>query len=115
GRTPPGRGRDGARLRGFRTEAREAAGAPGRAPAAGVLGPPPRGTGPHTREKMDRNLALEVVRVTEAAAIASARHMGRGDEKACDQAAVDAMRRAFDNLRINGTVVIGEGERDEAP
>ncbi|HLV61478.1 MAG TPA: class II fructose-bisphosphatase [Fredinandcohnia sp.] len=64
---------------------------------------------------MDRNLALEVVRVTEAAAIASARHMGRGDEKACDQAAVDAMRRAFDNLRINGTVVIGEGERDEAP
>jgi fructose-1,6-bisphosphatase II len=64
---------------------------------------------------MDRNLALEVVRVTEAAALASARLMGRGDGKACDQAAVDAMRRAFDSLMIRGTVVIGEGERDEAP
>jgi fructose-1,6-bisphosphatase II len=64
---------------------------------------------------MDRNLALEVVRVTEVAALACARIMGRGDEKACDQAAVDAMRRAFNDLRINGTVVIGEGERDEAP
>jgi len=64
---------------------------------------------------MDRNLALEVVRVTEAAALASARHMGRGDEKVCDQAAVDSMRKAFDTLRIRGTVVIGEGERDEAP
>src|SRR5450755_1709616 len=64
---------------------------------------------------MDRNLALEVVRVTEIAALACARIMGRGDEKACDQAAVDAMRRAFNDLRINGTVVIGEGERDEAP
>ena len=64
---------------------------------------------------MDRNLALEFVRVTEAAALACARHMGRGDEKAADQAAVDAMRRAFDTVRIDGTVVIGEGERDEAP
>ena len=64
---------------------------------------------------MDRNLALEVVRVTEAAALSSARLMGRGDEKACDQAAVDAMRKAFDSVRIRGTVVIGEGERDEAP
>lgn len=64
---------------------------------------------------MDRNLALEVVRVTEAAALAASRLMGRGDEKACDQAAVDAMRRAFDSVRIRGTVVIGEGERDEAP
>lgn len=64
---------------------------------------------------MDRNLALEVVRVTEAAALSSARLMGRGDEKACDQAAVDAMRKAFDSLMIRGTVVIGEGERDEAP
>jgi fructose-1,6-bisphosphatase II len=64
---------------------------------------------------MDRNLALEVVRVTEAAALACGRLMGRGDEKACDQAAVDAMRRAFNSLRIGGTVVIGEGERDEAP
>ena len=64
---------------------------------------------------MDRNLALEFVRITEAAAIASARLMGRGDEKAADKAAVDAMRKAFDSVRINGTVVIGEGERDEAP
>ena len=64
---------------------------------------------------MDRNLALEVVRVTEAAALAASRLMGRGDEKAADQAAVDAMRRAFDSVGIAGTVVIGEGERDEAP
>lgn len=64
---------------------------------------------------MDRNLALEFVRITEAAALASSRWMGRGDEKAADQAAVDAMRRAFNSVRINGTVVIGEGERDEAP
>jgi fructose-1,6-bisphosphatase class II len=64
---------------------------------------------------VDRNLALEVVRVTEAAALSSARLMGRGDEKAADQAAVDAMRQAFNDLAINGTVVIGEGERDEAP
>src|SRR5690625_1696310 len=64
---------------------------------------------------MDRMLALEVVRVTEAAALSCARHMGRGDEKICDQAAVDAMRKAFDTLRIRGRVVIGEGERDEAP
>jgi fructose-1,6-bisphosphatase class II len=64
---------------------------------------------------MDRNLALEFVRITEAAAMASARLMGRGDSKAADQAAVDAMRRAFDSVHIDGTVVIGEGERDEAP
>lgn len=64
---------------------------------------------------MDRNLALEFVRITEAAALASSRWMGRGDEKSADQAAVDAMRRAFNNVRIDGTVVIGEGERDEAP
>ncbi len=64
---------------------------------------------------MDRNLALEFVRVTEAAALASARWMGRGDGKGADQAAVDAMRRAFDSVNIDGTVVIGEGERDEAP
>src|SRR5215207_5285477 len=65
--------------------------------------------------KMDRNLALDSVRVTEAAALASARLMGRGDEKAADQAAVDAMRQALNVLDIEGTVVIGEGERDEAP
>jgi fructose-1,6-bisphosphatase class II len=64
---------------------------------------------------VDRNLALEFVRITEAAALSSARFMGRGDEKAADQAAVDAMRKAFDTVRIDGTVVIGEGERDEAP
>ncbi|HZF35080.1 MAG TPA: class II fructose-bisphosphatase [Candidatus Angelobacter sp.] len=64
---------------------------------------------------MDRNLALEVVRVTEAAALSAATLMGRGDEKAADQAAVDAMRRALNGLAIEGTVVIGEGERDEAP
>ena len=64
---------------------------------------------------MDRNLALEFVRVTEAAALASARWMGRGDENAADAAAVDAMRKAFDSVYIDGTVVIGEGERDEAP
>jgi fructose-1,6-bisphosphatase II / sedoheptulose-1,7-bisphosphatase len=64
---------------------------------------------------MDRNLALEVVRVTEAAALAASRLMGRGDEKAADQAAVDAMRTALNSLNIDGTVVIGEGERDEAP
>src|SRR5579859_1393170 len=64
---------------------------------------------------MDRNLALEAVRVTEAAALAASMLMGRGDEKAADQAAVDAMREALNSLSIDGTVVIGEGERDEAP
>ena len=64
---------------------------------------------------MDRNLALEAVRVTEAAALSASRLMGRGDEKAADQAAVDAMRHALNGLTIDGTVVIGEGERDEAP
>jgi fructose-1,6-bisphosphatase class II len=58
---------------------------------------------------------LEAIRVTEAAALSCARLTGRGDEKAADQAAVDAMRKAFDALPIDGTVVIGEGERDEAP
>jgi fructose-1,6-bisphosphatase II len=63
----------------------------------------------------DRNLALEVVRITEAAALASARLMGRGDRKLADHVAVEAMRVAFDAMDIRGTVVIGEGERDEAP
>ncbi|MBP0446800.1 class II fructose-bisphosphatase [Roseomonas sp. SSH11] len=63
----------------------------------------------------DRNLALELVRVTEAAALASSRWIGRGDKNSADGAAVDAMRRAFDSVAINGTVVIGEGEMDEAP
>jgi fructose-1,6-bisphosphatase class II len=64
---------------------------------------------------MNRNLAMEFVRVTEMAAIESARLMGRGDEKAADQAAVDAMRSMLDTIDFKGTVVIGEGERDEAP
>ncbi|MGH2735443.1 MAG: class II fructose-bisphosphatase, partial [Actinomycetota bacterium] len=66
-------------------------------------------------EKPDRNLALELVRVTEAAAMAAARWMGRGDKEAADQAAVDAMRLLMDTVPINGVVVIGEGEKDEAP
>jgi fructose-1,6-bisphosphatase II / sedoheptulose-1,7-bisphosphatase len=64
---------------------------------------------------LDRAFALEAVRVTEAAAIAAAGQIGRGDEHAADQAAVEAMRHAFNQLPIDGTVVIGEGERDEAP
>lgn len=64
---------------------------------------------------MDRNVALEAVRVTEAAALSASLLVGRGDEKAADKAAVDGMRRALNNLNIDGTVVIGEGERDEAP
>lgn len=64
---------------------------------------------------MERNLALEAVRVTEAAALSSARWMGLGNGKAADQAAVDAMRRTFDAVDFDGRVVIGKGERDEAP
>src|SRR3984957_15420282 len=63
----------------------------------------------------DRNLALELVRVTEAAAIAASRWIGRGKKNEADGAAVKAMRKAFDTVAINGTVVIGEGEMDEAP
>ncbi|UFN49789.1 class II fructose-bisphosphatase [Roseomonas sp. OT10] len=63
----------------------------------------------------DRNLALELVRVTEAAALAASAWIGRGDKNSADGAAVDAMRRAFDAVAITGTVVIGEGEMDEAP
>lgn len=64
---------------------------------------------------LDRVLVLEMVRVTEAAAIAASRLIGRGDEKAADAAAVEAMRAALNELAMDGTVVIGEGERDEAP
>jgi len=64
---------------------------------------------------MDRNLALEVARVTEAAALAASKLVGRGDKMEADQVAVDAMRDALNSLHIRGTVVIGEGERDEAP
>jgi fructose-1,6-bisphosphatase II len=63
----------------------------------------------------DRNLALELVRVTEAAALAAARMVGRGDKEGADQAAVDAMRNVLDSVSMNGIVVIGEGEKDEAP
>src|SRR3954468_14570263 len=63
----------------------------------------------------DRNLALELVRVTESAALAASRWVGRGDKIAADQAAVDAMRAMFDTVHMNGVVVIGEGEKDEAP
>lgn len=64
---------------------------------------------------MDRNLAIELVRVSEYAALAASKFIGRGDEKAADQAAVDAMRNCLNSLTISGKVVIGEGERDEAP
>ena len=64
---------------------------------------------------MDRNLALDMVRVTETAALKAAKYMGRGDKNAADQAGVDGMRRMFDTIDIEGLVVIGEGEMDEAP
>src|SRR3982750_168612 len=63
----------------------------------------------------DRNLALELVRVTEAAAMGAGRWIGRGDKNAADQGAVDAMRAMLDTVRMDGSVVIGEGEKDEAP
>ncbi|HZQ66011.1 MAG TPA: class II fructose-bisphosphatase [Gaiellaceae bacterium] len=66
-------------------------------------------------EAPDRNLALEIVRVTEAAAMGAARWVGRGDKEAADQAAVDAMRLMLDTVAMNGVVVIGEGEKDHAP
>jgi fructose-1,6-bisphosphatase II len=66
-------------------------------------------------DKPDRNLALELVRVTEAAALAAARWVGRGDKESADQAAVDAMRLMLDTVPMDGLVVIGEGEKDEAP
>ena len=68
-----------------------------------------------TSVRPDRNLALELVRVTEAAALAAARLVGRGDKEAADQAAVDAMRAVLDSVSMDGVVVIGEGEKDEAP
>jgi fructose-1,6-bisphosphatase II len=65
--------------------------------------------------RVDRNLALELVRVTEAAALAAARMVGRGDKEGADQAAVDAMRHVLDSVSMDGVVVIGEGEKDKAP
>ena len=70
---------------------------------------------PKASKVLDRVLVLEMVRVTEAAAVAAAKLVGRGDEKAADAAAVEAMRAALNELYMDGTVVIGEGERDEAP
>jgi hypothetical protein len=70
---------------------------------------------PAPGEVTDRNLALELVRVTEAAALAASRWIGRGRKNEADGAAVEAMRKAFDQVAIDGTVVIGEGEMDEAP
>jgi fructose-1,6-bisphosphatase II / sedoheptulose-1,7-bisphosphatase len=70
---------------------------------------------PNAPLQSDRNLAMELVRVTEAAALSASRWIGRGDKNSADGAAVDAMRRAFDSVAISGTVVIGEGEMDEAP
>jgi fructose-1,6-bisphosphatase II len=67
------------------------------------------------RERPDRNLALELVRVTEAAALAAGRWVGRGDKVAADQAAVDAMRLMLDTVAMDGVIVIGEGEKDQAP
>ncbi len=66
-------------------------------------------------EAPEKNLALDIVRITEAAALASARWLGRGNKEAGDGAAVDAMRIGFASLHIDGTVVIGEGEKDHAP
>jgi fructose-1,6-bisphosphatase II len=73
------------------------------------------GGGDRSATAPDRNLALELVRVTEAAAMAAARWVGRGDKNAADQAAVDAMRLMLDSVAMDGVVVIGEGEKDEAP
>jgi fructose-1,6-bisphosphatase II len=76
----------------------------------------PAAAGPEPREGfMESLLALETVRITEAAALASARHMGRGDNMAADRAAVEAMRQTMDAVEMSATIVIGEGERDEAP
>src|SRR5687768_17015060 len=67
------------------------------------------------KQRPDRNLAMELVRVTEAAALAASRWMGRGDKEGADGAAVDAMRVVLDSVPMDGIVVIGEGEKDEAP
>src|SRR3989449_983069 len=70
---------------------------------------------PRAPVRPDRNLALELVRVTESAAMGAGRWVGRGDKIAADQAAVDAMRAMLDSVSMDGVVVIGEGEKDEAP
>ncbi|HEY7989125.1 MAG TPA: fructose-bisphosphatase class II, partial [Lapillicoccus sp.] len=70
---------------------------------------------PTSSERPDRNLALELVRVTEAAAMAAGRWVGRGDKNSADGAAVEAMRHLISSISMNGVVVIGEGEKDNAP
>ncbi len=80
-----------------------------------VLGSRPAVAGSEAPSGLDRILTLELVRVTERAAVAAARLRGRGDEKAADEVAVEAMRSELNRLPIRGTIVIGEGERDEAP
>lgn len=72
-------------------------------------------TRPQVRKPIERNLAMELVRVTEAAALSSSRYMGYGDKQLVDQAAVDAMRHTLEGISMDGLVVIGEGEKDEAP
>jgi len=72
-------------------------------------------TGPNNHANLERNIALELVRTTEAAALASARYLGLGDKEKVDQAAVDAMRSVLGRISMDGVVVIGEGEKDEAP
>src|SRR5258708_35113555 len=76
---------------------------------------PVKPAAPKPTTTLDRILSIEIVRVTERAAVSAARLRGRGNEKEADQAAVDAMRRELNKLPIEGTIVIGEGERDEAP
>ena len=72
-------------------------------------------SGVRVRERPDHNLGLELVRVTEAAAMSAARYVGRGDKDGGDQAAVDAMRALIGTVEMDGVVVIGEGEKDAAP
>src|SRR5689334_1452 len=87
-------------------------------PSAPVAFPRPRKeavSAERTYQRPDRNLALELVRVTEAAALATAPLVGRGDKEAADQAAVDGMRHMLHSIQMDGLVVIGEGEKDEAP
>ena len=71
--------------------------------------------GARVPQDLDRNIALDLVRVTEAAAMAAGRWVGRGDKNGGDGAAVDAMRKLINSIQMRGTVVIGEGEKDEAP
>src|SRR5213594_700673 len=84
-------------------------------PARRLEGEPMSSITVQPHQMLERILTLEIVRVTERAAVSAARLRGRGNEKAADQAAVDAMRRELNKLPIEGTIVIGEGERDEAP